>query len=517
MAIIKPGFTEGFRGRTQAPTWNRRAHYLAREEGRDSVRLLGMAGQGIEPAQAIEVMGGPHGTYHEIIVAPSTQECDTIRARCPEDPHRAAAEAGIRIAKAYAQGRPFVMAIHEQDGRFHFHVAVAGPMPGRALGKHGQIQKAWDREIFGDEPRIQDWSAHLRFKAEKARLQQVIRDQKTNDLQRREAVKRATPDRKGEAARPFERKARELIERRYTIELNALQARYEARGALGSPRHQAELEQAGHRRTGSLRRLEGREMAREIGSVKAHLGRAVNTVGRVAQQGTRVVGSLGRAAIDRAMKEMGVPAPVRAVTRSGLVLGQEVLQTALRASQEAAKAAAQSSVHLAQASMKLGIGLVTALPTGGASLKAAGKEASQDLAKAGKELGQGLVQAGVEVGKGTARAAAAGAQELLPQEIRLALSAAATVTKTTFGVVKDAATLSPLSLGKSLAGGAMDVGKTAASAAGVGTSLPEPLRRAFQVAGWIPVVGIAAKAAEVAAKTAQTAVSAASRGMEIDR
>jgi hypothetical protein len=199
------------------------------------------------------------------------------------------------------------------------------------------------------------------------------------------------------------------------------------------------------------------------------------------------------------------------------VLGQEVLQTALRASQEAAKAAAQSSVHLAQASMKLGIGMVTALPTGGASLKVARKEVSQDLSKAGKELGQGAVQAGVEVGKGTARAAATGAQELMPGEVRLAVSTATTVAKTTAGAVKDAATLSPLSLGKTLAGGAMEVSKTAASAAGVRTSLPEPLRRAFQVAGWIPVVGIAAKAAEVAAETAQTAVNAASRGMEIDR
>jgi len=229
------------------------------------------------------------------------------------------------------------------------------------------------------------------------------------------------------------------------------------------------------------------------------------------------VGSIGRAAIDRAMKEMGVPAPVRAVTRSGMVLGQEVVQTALRASQEAAKAAVQSSIHFAQAWMKLGIGLVTALPTGGASLKIAGKGASQDLAKAGKELGQGAMRAGAEVGKGTARAATAGAQELMPEELRLAASAATTVARTTVGAAKDVVTLSPLSLGKTMAGGAVDLGKSAASAAGVKASLPEPLRRAFQVAGWIPVVGIAAKATELATEVAHTAISAASRGMEVDR
>lgn len=517
MAIIKPGFTAGFRGRTQAPTWNRRAHYLASDHDRDSARLLGTAGQELEPSQAIEALGGPQGSYHEIIVAPSAQECETIRARRPEDPQRAAAEAGDRIAKAYAQGRPYVLAIHEQEGRFHFHVAVAGSMSEPALGKHGRIQKAWDRELFGDEPRIQDWAAHLRFKEEKTRLQQVIREQKENELRRREAVKRAAPGHKTEAARPFEMKARELIERRYTVELSAIQARYEARGSLGSPRHQAELEQVGHRHTGALRRLEQRETDRELGAVKASLGRAVNAGGRGAQRGTRVVGSIGRAAVDQAMKTIGVPAPVRAVTRSALAMGEEALQTALRASMEAAKAATQSSVHIAQASMKLGVGLIAALPTGGASLKVAGKEAAQDLAKAGKELGQGAVLAGVEIGKGTARTAVAGAQEFLPRELRLSASVTTTVAKTTVGAVKDAVTLSPLALGKTLGGGAMEVGKSAASAAGVRTTLPEPLRRAFQVAGWIPVVGIAAKATELATEVAHTATSAASRGMEVDR
>ena len=517
MAIIKPGFTVGFRGRVQAPGWNRRAHYLASEHDRDSARLLGMAGQELEPSQAIEALGGPRGHYHEIIVAPSTQECATIRARCPENPQRAAAEAGNRIAKAYAQGRPYILAIHEQDGRCHFHVAVAGSMSERALGRHGQIQKAWHCEIFGDEPRIQDWAAHLRFKEEKAHLQQVIREQKENELQRREAVKRAASGHKTEAARPFEMKARALIERRYTVELRAIQARYEARGASGSPRHQVELEQAGHRRSGALRRLEKRETDRELGAIKASLGRAVNTGGRVAQRDTRALGSIGRVAIDQAMKAMGVPAPVRTVTRSTMVLGEEAIQTALRASLAAAKAAAQSSVHIAQASMKLGVGLMAALPTGGASLQAAGGDAAQDLAKAGKELGQGAAMAGVEIGKGAARTATTGTHEFLPREMRLAVSVATTAAKTGVGVVKDALTLSPLDLGKTLAGGAMEFGKCAASAAGIRSTLPEPLRRAFQLAGWIPVVGIAAKATELATGVAHTAITAASRGMEVDR
>ena len=264
MAIIKPGFTPGFRGRAQASSWNRRAHYLAREEGRESARLRDMAGRDIEPAQAIEALGGSRGDYHEIIVAPSDAECATIRARQSEDPDRAAADTGDRIAKAYAQGRPYVLAIHGQADRFHYHLAVVGPMSGQALGKHGQVQKAWSRELFGDEPRIHDWDAHLRFKEEKTRLQAVLREQKENDLRRREAVRLATPGQKTASARPFEEKARDLIERRYIAEGRAILARYEARATLGSPRHQAELEQAEHRRTGALRRLEKRVTDREL-------------------------------------------------------------------------------------------------------------------------------------------------------------------------------------------------------------------------------------------------------------
>ena len=510
MAIIKPGFTPGFRGRKQAPSWNRRAHYLASQHDRDSARLLSLAGEELQPSAAIELMGGPRAGYHEVILAPGAAECATIRTRCPEDPQRAAAEVGQRIARAYAQGRPYVLAIHEQEGRFHFHIAVAGPPMGQTLGKHGKIQKEWDREVFGDEPRIQDWAAHVRFKEEKSRLQQVIREQKENERQRREAVQRAAPGQKTEAARPFEQTARVLIERRHGAELSAIQARYQARGALGSPRHQAEVEQADHRRTGALHRLEKRETARELGMAKGALGRGVDTGGRVIQRGARAVGSLGRAAVDAAMREMGVPAPARTIARAGMALGEEALQAALHSSLEAARAAAQSSVHLGQATLKIGLGLVTELPTGGTSLTIARQEAGQDL-------GQGAARAGMEMGKGAARAAAAGAHGLLPRELGLAIDAGTTIAKTTVGAVKDIATLSPVSLAKTLAGGAVDITKTAANATGLNTRLPEPVRLALQAAGWIPVVGIAAKAAEVAAQTTASAVNAATRGLEVDR
>lgn len=517
MAIIKPGFRPGFRGRTSPPSLGRRAYYLAAQQGRDSARLLGVEGKELTPTQAIEAMGGKSASYHEVIVAPSESECLTILGRSPSDSSRAAQESGHRLARAYANGRPYLLAIHEQDGRFHFHIAVPGSMPEQALGRHGYIQKHWDRELIGDEPRIQDWEAHQRFKEEKVRLQEVIREQKENERQRREAVKRAEPGRKAEASRPFERKARLLIERRCLTEIAALRARYESRGMLGSPRHKAELEQVEHRRTGALRRLEKRETSRELGVAKVRLGRAVDQGGRVVQHGTRVAGRIGRMALDKAMKELGVPAPLRKVSRAGLVLAQEATQATLRASMEAAKAAARSGVHVGQASVKLAAGLAAALPTAGASLKLAGKEAGQDLAQAGKELGQGATRAGAELGKGAGRALAAGGRELLPQEVQAGVQMAATTARTAVGATKDLVTLSPLSLGRTLAGGATNLGATSARSAGLTASLPEPMRRALQVIGWLPIVGTVSKVAEVAAETTQAIVNAASRGMEVDR
>lgn len=517
MAIIKPGFRPGFRGRTTPPSLGRRAYYLAAQTDRDSARLLGVEGKDLTPTQAIEAMGGKSVSYHEVIVSPSESECRTILSRNPSDSSRAAEESGHRLARAYANGRPYLLAIHEQDGRFHFHIAVRGSMPEQTLGRYGAIQKHWDRELFGDEPRIQDWEAHQRFKAEKVRLQEVIREQKENERQRREAVKRAEPGRKAEAARPFERKARLLIERRFLTEMAALRARYESREMLGSPRHKAELEQVEHRRAGALRRLEKRETSRELGVAKARLGRAVDQGGCVVQHGTRAAGRVGRVALDKVLKELGVPAPLRKVSRTSLVLAQEAAQATLRASMEAAKAAARSGIHVGQASVKLATGLAAALPTAGASLKVAGKEAGQDLAQAGNELGQGATRAGAELGKGAGRALATGGRELLPQEIQAGVQMAATTARTAAGATKDLITLSPLSLGRTLVGGATDLGATAARSAGLAAKLPEPVSRAMQVIGWLPVVGSVAKVAEIAAETTQTVAHAASRGPEVER
>lgn len=118
MPILKSGFTAGFRGRKKAPTWNRRAHYLSSEHDRDSALLVGCNGRSLTPSEATQTLGGAKVRYHEIVIAPSLQECRAIWEGCPDAPAKAAKETGMRLAKAYAQRRPSVLAIHEQDARY---------------------------------------------------------------------------------------------------------------------------------------------------------------------------------------------------------------------------------------------------------------------------------------------------------------------------------------------------------------------------------------------------------------
>lgn len=428
MAIIKPGFTPGFRGRKQAASLGRRAYYLASEHDRESARLLGMQGQALSPEQAIEAMGGPQADHHEIILAPSTAECRTIDGRHPNNPLQARVEAGQRIARAYAKGRPYLFAIHEQEGRFHYHLVVRGPMPGQALGKHGHTQKLWDRELLGDEPRIQDWEAHQRFRQSKTRLQQVIREQRENEVQRRETVKRALPGQKAEVGRPFEVRGRELIERRYIVEQVTLMARYEARGAVGSPRHLVELERVEHRRTGSLRRLEKRELSRELSTARFQSERQIQTTGLALQRGTNLGGKVLRNAADEGLRMMGVPEPVRAAVGISISLAQEATQAALRLGMEVSKAAARGSLEVAQTPARV----VTA----------------------------------------------------------------------------------PVTLAHSAGSSAVGLAHSVLDRAGAVAPLPKPVQAAFQAAGWVPVVGVAAKAIQLTAEVTQAAMPAGARGPE---
>lgn len=425
MAIIKPGFKVGFRGRKQQASWKRRGHYLASEHNREKARLLDIEGRPLVPEQAIEVMGGPDAEYHEIIVAPSAAECRTILERVPEDRDRAIEEAGRRILKAYAEGKPALLAIHEQDGRFHFHLAVKGPQPERALGKDGTVQRHWNREVFGDEPRILDWDAHQRFRAQKTELLSLLPRQRENDRARIEALRGVPLIRQAEIARPYEQRARSFIVERHRLEVACLAARYEARGMSGSPRHLAELEAVAFRRTGALRRLDRRELGRDLATGRFRTQHTLN-----------LVGGASRRAADGALRDLGVPAPLRVAATTGLRLTQEVVQASVKVAFEASKTVAREGVRVST----LAVEAATSAPTAGASRVA-----------------------------------------------NLAVE------------------------------GAIELGRAVTSAATRKAPLPEPVKRAFEIAGYVPVAGTVAKAYQLAVELTWAASSVRTNDMEINR
>jgi hypothetical protein len=457
-------------------------HYLASEHGRDSACLLNGEGRVLSIEEAIEAIGGKDAAYHEVILAGSDSECEAIRLRRPEDPHGAIREAGLNMARAYAHGRPFVLAIHEGEGRFHFHIAVAGESRGQILGRNGTLQKVWDREYFGEEGRILDWEAHKRFLALKVQVQQVIRQQHENRVRRREAIREAPPTRKAETARPFEARSRELIERRYQLELAALHERYQARGALSSARHRSEQERVEHRRTGALNRLDRRESERRIWSTGRALDRGLGVVGTQAGRALGSVGQITRIGLDSAMRELGVPRPLRATARITVSLAAESSKVALKMAMEAAMASVHASLRLAHGTSTFALAAIAAPATGGASLAKALPEVGSDLAMAGREAGRGLSRAGGIAVNSASRMASSTVREALPFE------------------AKDAVDLAQGNVRRL-----------------VSRRLPEPLRRAMQLAKILPAGPTLAVALRMALDAAQKAQNVSRSHMEIER
>jgi len=482
MAIIKGGWKKGFRGRQQPPRADRRMHYLASEHGRDSACLLNVEGRALSVEEAIAVIGGKDAIYHEVILAGSDSECEAIRLRSPEDPHGAIRDAGLNVARAYAHGRPFVLAIHEGDGRFHVHIAVARESQGQVLGRNGALQKVWDHEYFGEEGRILDWESHKHFLALKAQVQQVIRQQHENRVHRREAIREAPPTRKPKVARPFEVKSRELIERRYQLELAALDARYQARGSLGSARHRSEQERVEHRRTGALNRLDRRESDRRIRATGRALDRGLGVVGTQAGRALGSVGQITRMGVDSAMRELGVPRPLRATARITIALATESSRVALKMAMEAARASVQASLRLAHSASTLALATIAAPATGGASLAKALPEVGSDIAAAGREASRGLSRAGSIALGSTSRMASSAVRETLPFE------------------AKDAVDLAQGNVRRLVA-----------------RRVPEPLRRAMQLAKILPAGPPLAVALRMALDAAQKAQQPSRTHLEVER
>ena len=454
MAVDKPGFTEGFRGRHQPATLGRRSFYLIAEHDRDSARLLDSEGRELSAREAIALMGGPNADYYEVILAPSVAECRSLEARNPENRQQAIEQSGLRMIQTLANGRRHFLAIHEQDGRFHFHFVIAGPMPERTLGRHGSIQKQWKRELLGDEPRIQDWEAHRRFKELRAQLQSVIEEQRDLARQRREALREAGPNRKREVAHPFNQRALELLEARHALELAAIHARYEARGSLGTPRHHAEVEQAEHRHTTAQRSLDRRMQGRALPDRSQGRGSAERALAHGAER-------LALGAAEQALGGDRMPEPMRKGTRISLALAAGAVESAIR-------------TQIGSRSLDLSVAVTPSrLP---------GLQAARVLTQALPEHDTG---------------------QALGSLARTALKAA-----------QDLAT-NPPKLVATLVHGGVDLLLSATQK--MGQPLPEPLRKAFEAAGWVPAVGIAAKVLQKGVEIVSPRTPSTSPHMELER
>ena len=454
MAMDKPGFTPGFRGRQQAAGLSRRAYYLIAEHDRDSARLLDAEGRALTAQEAIALMGGPQAEYHEVILAPSEAECRAIEARNPGNRQQAIDQSGLRMMQTLANGRRHFLAIHEQDGRFHFHFVIAGPMPERTLGRHGSVQKQWKRELLGDEPRILDWEAHRRFKELRAQLQSVIEVQRDLARQRREAVREADPERKREVAHPFDQRAFALLEARHALELAAVHARYEARGSLGTPRHQAEVEQAEHRHTTAQRSLDRRMQGHALPSRSQGRGAAERALAHGAER-------LATNAAAQALGTDRLPVLLRKGTHISLALAAGAVESAIRA-------------QIGSRSL---------------DLSAAGTPSRLPGFLAARVLTQALPE------HDTGRALGS-------------------LTRTALKAAQDLAT-NPPKIVATLVHGGVDLLLSATQK--MGQPLPEPLRKAFEAAGWVPGVGVAAKVLQKGVEMANPRTPSISPHLELER
>jgi len=454
MAMDKPGFTPGFRGRKQAASVGRRAFYLVAEHDRDSARLLDAEGRALTAQEAIALMGAPDAEYHEVILAPSEAECRAIEARNPGNRQQAIEEAGLRLIGVQANGRKHFLAIHEQAGRFHFHLVIAGSMPERTLGRYGSLQKQWKRELLGDEPRIQDWEAHRRFKELRTQLQVVIEEQRGLTRQRREVLRWADPERKREVAHPFDQRAFALLEARHALELAAVHARYEARGSLGTPRHQAEVEQAEHRHTTAQRSLDRLIQGHALPSRSQGRGAAERALAHGAER-------LATNAAEQALGTDRLPVPLRKSIHISLALAAGAVESAIR-------------TQIGSRSLDLSAAVTPSrLP---------GLQAARVLTQALPEHDTGR--------------------------------ALGSLTRSALKAAQDLAT-NPPKIVATLVHGGVDLLLSATQK--MGQPLPEPLQKAFEAAGWVPGIGVAAKVLQKGVEIASPRTPSTTPHMELER
>lgn len=265
MAILKPGFTPGARGRTSKASWGRRTAYLANEHDRDKAILFGRGEEdvhSISRTECIQELGGKGADYRETIVALSENECRALEERVRGDKETAQRSAAHGIGERLAEGNPYVVALHEEANRWHLHVAVKGQERTDLYGPRGEAQKAFEDYWRSTKPRhrVEDWEAFGRAKSLLAEVRKLGVDLWCLERERFEAVRDSmgVPAKLAMAGQ-FQAKEQVLIEHRHNLEQRAIEERHTAVGTQGSWEQKVDLERAQIRRAGAENRLQRRD------------------------------------------------------------------------------------------------------------------------------------------------------------------------------------------------------------------------------------------------------------------
>jgi len=278
-AVIKEAQYRG-----KAPIARTLFEYLEKEEGREACLLLDSSGNPVTAEELTREFGGERAAHWHAIVSPTFEDCRVLTDRHGGDRQAAAIAHGKAIAQRLERdtGRRVAFAVHleHRDGKahFHYHFVGQGETRVRLYGRSGVIQRAWDRAWSPEQQAIQNWKEHRTFQAAREELRSVQKEMRNLGEERRRAIAAAPPELKREVRESFKEPELALIERRYDLELKAINHRYAARNDVGSDRHQAELVDATNRQKGAITRAHHRGLPKEavLGSRRsAQLARAV--------------------------------------------------------------------------------------------------------------------------------------------------------------------------------------------------------------------------------------------------
>jgi hypothetical protein len=541
--MLKPGFTKGAHGRKAKASWGRRNRYLASEQDREGVWLYGRDEGGVRElsrSESLAELGGKNAQYRETIIAFSETECRALEERALGDKLEAQRLAAQDMGERLAGDKPYVVAVHEEQGRWHLHVAVMDEERPRLYGPRGEAQKAFDDFWRASSPRtrILDWDAHLRSKALQGDLRNISQQLQQVEHTRLEVL-RQTHGAHGKQAisREFDGQARALIGQRFRAELENIEARHQARGTRGGWEQQVECERADIRRICQENRIQRREerlQARVDGRENPALSAARRTDRPLAKGREAIIRGTQRAislaegvatkVVDAALQQTGMPQEARLVALSGIKItaaaahainrmAAQVLRSSTRMARVSAPAVARQACHAAKVTMQVSVGVALPIPTGGVSLKAAANESIRDLGAAGKDLakdgGEFLKSVSQEVAKMARNALdSAGSQGvgLLPRAAAQAVGTAIEAGKTVANTATHALRLDVVGAASSVLQGTAKAAEKAVGLVIQAKSLPAPIRLASNVLEMIPIAG---SVLTVARKSTELALGAA--------